>query len=112
MKLEFIERVNSLEIESDPELTGNGYIRVYRIEDGSGQSVFCVRIDIRWVSIGQAVSAIEDTYLQDLLYDEVGHANVADILVTRNTEDNEVSFECLSANGKQFSIPSGGRFRA
>jgi hypothetical protein len=111
------DKINSLEIETDEELGGNGFARV-NLEDASGTEL-PLRVDFKWVSIADAQRAVENTFLRDLIVDEVGDADgnipgsIADILVTRRTDDNNlISFEVLTGDGAQVSVLSGERFRA
>lgn len=114
------DKINSLEIETDEELGGLGFARV-NVEDASGTEL-TLRVDFKWVSIADAQRAVENTFLRDLIVDEVGDADgnipgsISDILVSRidNADGTygAVVFEVLTGDGKQASILSGERFRA
>lgn len=109
----FVEFVNGLELE--PIDDNPQYVRLWdtSLEDGSGVEVFVgLRIDTRWVSIADAVTAVRNTFLIDLIADNKDpDDDIADVLVTRNMR-GEVEFDVLTGQGKDFTVPSHGRHRA
>ena len=105
--------INALEVDAQPifEDDQNLKVRVGPVEDGSGQDIHA-RIDLRWVSVNDAINAIQNTFLVDLMYGQVeDKMDLIDCLVTRSTDANEIVF-CVLAEGKEFTIKAGERFRA
>jgi hypothetical protein len=96
----YVDKINTLDVEMHEE-EPHGFIQV---TDGSGQNV-TLRVDLRWVSIQQAVDAAENTFIQDQV-----KGAVSDILVTKRLSDQHTMFEILDDSG-QHSIEAYGRCR-
>jgi hypothetical protein len=106
--------INHLPVDSSPIFEDDQSLMVWIEEsDGSGQEQR-VRVDLRWVSISQAVDALRNTFLVDIMYDAVaGELDlITDVLVTRG-QNGEIVFYVGRSDANDFTVYShAGRTRA
>jgi hypothetical protein len=110
MTPDFIEKINSLEVDASPIFDDEQDLKIWTdVEDASGQDVR-VRIDLRWVSIDRAILALQETFLVDLIHDRCEDGS-SDILVTQDSHGT-TCFCVLDRGSQEFTISAGERFRA
>ena len=87
--------INRLQVDSTPIHEDDQSLKVYvEVEDGAGVSVR-IRVDLRWVSLEQAVNAAGNTFLEDVIFDHFGEHGYSDILCTRSAR-GEIVFIAFS----------------
>jgi hypothetical protein len=103
--------INDLKVDAQPIFEDDQSLKVWiDVEDATGQDTH-IRVDLRWVSIEAAVSAIQNTFLVDLMYDQVeDKMDLTDCLCTRNM-DGQITFYVGVTGGRNFDIPAYTRHR-
>lgn len=99
-----IDRINTMEFDSTPIMEDETQLKVWINCPDKSRSNVHVRVDLKWVSLNEAVLAIEATNLVDLLSDNDATGYGDSVLVTKSLEGDKVTFCCMNGAGKEFYI--------